>query len=456
MKKIKILIDFGSTYTKVVAVDLDKVEVVATARVPSTVESDITIGLQQALEQIGNRVAIGPAEIKNALACSSAAGGLRMVCIGFVPDLTSKAAHLAALGAGAKIVGLYSYKITRSELEEIEKTRPDIVLLSGGTVGGDDQVILHNAKMLSMAGRSISNIIVAGNKTTYDAIGSLFANDSKRVTFTSNVMPEIGTLDVEPCNREIRDLFLSRIIYAKGIDRAQTIIQGVIMPTPAAVLNSARLLAEGYADMAGLGELMVIDPGGATTDVHSIAKGIPSKNGVTLSNSLPEPYIKRTVEGNLGLKYNIDTLKKLAENIEKFPGINQLVGKFYQGSLPESEEEKACHVFLSRLAVETATNQHAGRLEVIYSPMGEMWIQHGKDLTQVKTVIGTGGPIINSPDPRKVLEGTQFQEERPRILKPVKPRFLLDKEYILFAVGLLCLSEPRNALNLARKYLVPV
>jgi len=105
--------------------------------------------------------------------------------------------------------------------------------------------------------------------------------------------------------------------------------------------------------------------------VHSIARGNPSKNGVTLSNSLPEPYIKRTVEGNLGLKYNIDTLKKLAEDKADFPGFSQLVEKFYQGKLPESEEEKACHVFLSRLAVETAMDQHTGRLEVVYGPMAK-------------------------------------------------------------------------------------
>jgi len=135
MKNIKILIDFGSTFTKVVAVDLDKEEIAATARVPSTVETDITTGLQQALRQIEERAKISHPDRKAALACSSAAGGLRMVCIGFVPDLTSKAAHLAALGAGAKIVGLYSYKITRRELQEIETISPDIVLLSGAPMG---------------------------------------------------------------------------------------------------------------------------------------------------------------------------------------------------------------------------------------------------------------------------------------------------------------------------------
>ena len=121
MDDIRLLIDFGSTFTKVVAVDLDKVEILATARVPSTVETDITIGLEAALKEISTKTGISDLDRKKSLACSSAAGGLRMVCVGFVPELTSKAANLAALGAGAKVVGLYSFKLTSREIEEIEK-----------------------------------------------------------------------------------------------------------------------------------------------------------------------------------------------------------------------------------------------------------------------------------------------------------------------------------------------
>ena len=51
MDDIRLLIDFGSTFTKVVAVDLSREEIIATARVPSTVESDITVGLGEALKK---------------------------------------------------------------------------------------------------------------------------------------------------------------------------------------------------------------------------------------------------------------------------------------------------------------------------------------------------------------------------------------------------------------------
>ena len=452
MDDIRLLIDFGSTFTKVVAVDLTKEEVMATARVPSTVDTDITIGLEEALRKITEKASISNLEKREALACSSAAGGLRMVCSGFVPELTSKAANLAALGAGAKVIGCYSYKLTRQEVQEIEAIAPDILLLSGGTDGGDEQVIIHNARMISGTGRAITNIIIAGNKTTYDELKAIFKNNEKNVLYTKNVMPEIGVLDVAPCNREIRELFMKRIIEAKGIAKAKAIIKDVIMPTPSAVLEAARLIAGGCGDDTGFGELIVIDPGGATTDVHSIAKGNPSRPDIIMVG-LPEPYEKRTVEGDLGLKYNLDRLMELARDKETPPGFNNIVKGFHEGKLPESEEEFACHRLLSCLMVEVAMDRHAGKIEVVYSPTGEKLIQHGKDLTDVKSVIGTGGPIIFSQNPRRILEGVLFQEQNPFILKPKDPRFYIDEQYILYAVGLLSQVEPRKALALARKYL---
>jgi len=221
------------------------------------------------------------------------------------------------------------------------------------------------------------------------------------------------------------------------------------MPTPAAVLEAAKLIARDF------GELVVIDPGGATTDVHSIAKGTPARPDIIMVG-LPEPYEKRTVEGDLGLKYNLGRLLELVGGREKPPDFNIIVQRFREGILPCTEKDFACHRFLSRLMLEVAMDRHAGRLEVVYSPAGEKLIQHGKDLTSIRAVIGTGGPIVFSDNPRHVLEGVLFNEASPFILKPRSPRFYLDTQYILFAVGLLAQVEPEKALVLAKKYIKPI
>ena len=89
---------------------------------PSTVETDITIGLKRGLEDIG-LILGGPPVYRHKLASSSAAGGLRMVAIGLVPDLTVEAAKRAVLGAGAKVVGVYAYRLTEDEIRALEKRR---------------------------------------------------------------------------------------------------------------------------------------------------------------------------------------------------------------------------------------------------------------------------------------------------------------------------------------------
>jgi uncharacterized protein (TIGR01319 family) len=452
---IRILIDFGSTFTKVVAVNIDAQEIVSQARVPSTVETDITVGLKEALKGLSVDLNISDLDLRQALACSSAAGGLRMVCVGFVPELTSEAANRAALGAGAKVVGCFSYELEEREVEEIEALSPDIILLSGGTNGGNKKVITHNAEMLSRANGAVTNIIVAGNKAAYGDIKAIFASSDKRVIFTRNVMPEIGKLELAPCNQEIREMFMKNIIKAKGIAKAKAIIKDVIMPTPSAVLDAAKLIADGFADAPGLGELIVIDVGGATTDVHSIAKGNPSRADV-ITASLPEPYEKRTVEGDIGLKYNLDTLVGLIKERETPANFDAIVKRFHEGKLAETEEEIACHHLLSYLAVEVAMNRHAGRIEAVYGPAGQMLIQRGKDLTGVKCVIGTGGPLAFSRNSGGILGGVLFREETPAILKPKTPKFYIDENCILYAVGLLGQNEPAKALSLAKKHLKQV
>jgi uncharacterized protein (TIGR01319 family) len=82
-----------------------------------------------------------------------------------------------------------------------------------------------------------------------------------------------------------------------------------------------------------------------------------------------------------------------------------------------------------------------------------MMLQYGKDLTGVRTVIGTGGPVIFSANPREIMEGTLYQKENPLILKPKNPTLYLDEQYILYAIGLLSQVEPKKALLLAKKYL---
>ena len=123
--KAVLLIDFGSTYTKLTAVDVDAEVILGTAAAYTTVQTDINEGLQKGLALLEQKT--GKLEFAECYACSSAAGGLRMVTSGLVPELTGEAAKLASLGAGAKVVGVYAFQLTEDDLEEIQALKPDIL-----------------------------------------------------------------------------------------------------------------------------------------------------------------------------------------------------------------------------------------------------------------------------------------------------------------------------------------
>ena len=319
-----LLIDFGSTYTKVTAVDLDGGALLGTASALTTVKTGLSHGLETALAALSART--GPLEFTRRLACSSAAGGLKMVAIGLVPELTVEAARLAALGAGARLLGAFGYKLGPAEVERLKAMRPDLILLAGGTDGGNEEVIRANGAFLAEAAID-APIIVAGNKCVSGEVGEMLRAAGREAVVVPNVLPELGTVKIEPAQAEIRRLFLARIIQAKGLDEVERIIDGIMMPTPAAALRAAELLAKGAGGRPGWGDLLVIDVGGATTDVHSLAHGSPSRPEM-IWKGLPEPYAKRTVEGDLGMRYSAEALVEScgAERVAALAGLSRGAG----------------------------------------------------------------------------------------------------------------------------------
>ena len=131
--KAVLLIDFGSTYTKLTAVDLDSETILGTAQSFTTIQTDINDGLENGLALL--RQKIGDVSFQETYACSSAAGGLRMVTSGLVPELTGEAAKMASLGAGAKVVGIYAFQLTEDDLDDIRAAKPDIFLLVSRFIG---------------------------------------------------------------------------------------------------------------------------------------------------------------------------------------------------------------------------------------------------------------------------------------------------------------------------------
>ncbi len=453
-----LLIDFGSTYTKVTAVDTEAEVLLGTAAAYTTVQTDINEGLSHALEKLEAQT--GRLDFAARYACSSAAGGLRMIASGLVPELTSEAAKQASLGAGAKIVKVYSFELTEDDIEEIDRLRPDIFLLVGGTDGGNSDCIRHNAQMLA-ACKADFPVIIAGNRTAARACQRSL--EGRQTFICENVMPKFGVLNIQPAQECIRALFLNRIIQAKGLSHASKLISGILMPTPSAMMRAMQLLAEGCEGEEGIGELMALDVGGATTDVYSIADGMP-KEGGTVYKGLPEPYVKRTVEGDIGMRYSIGgiveaaSLKKVASlaglTPERAQALIDDLAKHTE-KVPDSEETERLDYALACCACETAARRHAGYMEETYNMTGKVFVQTGKDLRTVRQMVVTGGSLIHTKRTGEIASHAFYDPADPMSLRPIKARVLVDRRYILAAMGLLSEYEPQTALRIMKKELKP-
>ncbi len=449
--------DIGSTYTKLTAIDTVAKKILATSAAFTTIETDVVEGFMAAYSKLEQQ--IGKFNYDELLCCSSAAGGLKMVALGLVPELTAKAAKLAAASAGAKVVKTYSFEISEAEQTEIFKINPDLVLLSGGTDGGNKEVILANARRLCQIDRPFT-IIAAGNKSASFELKEIFEASGKSFEITENVMPEFNKLNIAPAKQKIKELFISRIIEAKGLNRIQQMCKTDIIPTPLAVLNACELLSKGTKSADGIGDLLAVDIGGATTDVYSISDGKPTLENVIIKG-LPEPVSKRTVEGDLGMRYSLSSLADeldldvLSEEIgvqssEISDWVKACCNNPDTLANPNSVEQKVEEA-LARSAVKIAVERHAGIYQPAYTPFGQVFSLNGKDLSAVPFIIGIGGAIINAENPQNILEGAKLQAGDFVYAKPKNPDYLIDKKYIFASMGLLSAVYPELALEIMKK-----
>jgi len=412
----------------------------------SIAQGDVTIGLKKAIEQVKKKLKTDFLEAKESFACSSAAGGLRMSVHGLVYEMTVKAAKEAALGAGANLHMLTAGFLTVNDLKQIKDLNPNIIMISGGVDYGETETALENARMIAKLKMNVP-VIFAGNIVNREAVQKAFllAGQEKYLYITDNVYPKIDRLDVEPARKIIQDVFEEHIIKAPGMEKVRTLIKQTIVPTPGAVLKAAMVLQK------ALGDLLVADVGGATTDIHSVTEGNPEVQKAAVD---PEPFAKRTVEGDLGVYINRHRLIQMAgrEKMEKeLQMTSDELGTIlinYQ-PIPDAKQIPVVE-YLTSLATAVGLLRHVGHFVPSFGMPGKSSIAEGKDLTNVVNFVGTGGALTQLPSGKKILENVLIWRD-PRLLLPKSgTRILIDFDYIMAAVGAFAEQYPEAAVQLMK------
>ena len=454
--KVDVLVaEIGSTTTVVNAFkDLDSDNPVfwAQGQAPTSVlDGDVRIGLQGAIDDLCRKMGIDNLEYDEMLATSSAAGGLKMTVHGLVFDMTAKAAKEAALGAGGIIHDITVGKLRRTDLARIKEINPNLILIAGGVDYGERDTAIYNAEMIRSLGLK-TPVVYAGNIENQDEMKLIFDEESGQYLYiVDNVYPKIDTLNVEPCRKVIQDAFEDHITHAPGMEHVRDMVNGPIIPTPGAVMECTKLLYD------CIGDVMVIDVGGATTDVHAVTE---DSDAVSRVLTAPEPKAKRTVEGDLGVYVNkmkvIESIgeEKLREECEQTLHIDMDETLKSYVAIPKTEDEIKLVERLTKEATLRAVERHAGQIRYVYGPSGRQTLAEGKDLTQIKYIVGTGGALTRLPHRVDIMSMIPKDNETGMKLYPSDAvKILVDNDYIMASLGVLSKTHRAGAIKLLGKSL---
>ncbi|WP_390896841.1 glutamate mutase L [Rubinisphaera margarita] len=436
---------------------------------PTTVEepaADVTIGVTNAIAEIGelagrrlldeNNQIIRPANGNEGcdiyISTSSAGGGLQMLVSGVVREMTAASAKRAALGAGAIVLDMISANDKRKPFEQIQRIRelrPDMILMSGGTDGGTEKHVVKLAELIAPAkpqprfgSEYRMPVIYAGNKQAWPLVQNTF-DDSVELSQVENVRPTLDEENLGPARDKIHDLFLEHVMaHAPGYDRLIDWADAPIMPTPGAVGN----ILKSIADQSGINAVGV-DIGGATTDVFSVFDG----------------EFNRTVSANLGMSYSISNvcaeatmpmiLRWVHVDMDERELRNRVKNKMIRPTtIPQSLEALIFEQAVSREALRLAYVQHkefATTLKGVQQQrtVGDLFVQDSSGRSIVNNMkldllVASGGVLSHAP---------RMEQTAAMLIDAFEPegftRLAKDSIFMMPHLGVLAQVHPQAALE---------
>lgn len=446
-------LDIGSTWTKGVAFRVAGAEVSLLGRAsrPTTV-SNLAEGFVAVLQDCvpGDPLSMLRSGGLRLQYSSSAKGGLAVAAIGLVPEVTLEVSKIAAQSAGARLTQVFSYQLTRRDIAALEAAPPDILLFAGGTDGGNTRYVLENAAAI---GRSAidCDIVYAGNRSVAEEVAGLL--NGKRLRVVENLLPNFNEPNPDPARDALRAVFLDTIVRGKGLDQIMALTGSAPAPTPYVVLEYVRAIRE-Y--VPGWESFLLFDLGGATTDVYSAHQEAPEAG--TLLRGLPEPEIKRTVEGDLGMRVSAQAAARVGGAAQQAAleraGIHSEALQHYADHLaahpdflPQTADDARHDQVLAGLCVGNACARHVGRCATVYTPDGEMQVQTGRDLRRVRKVIGSGGWLSRADgfSPAAWLADHALDKRGRLVLSPREFTWYRDQDYLFPLLANLAREVPQAA-----------
>ncbi len=445
-------VDFGSTFTKAALVDTETGELVAKASHRTTIETDVLDAWDACLEELA--AVDARARDVEVLACSSAGGGLRIAVVGNEELVTAEAGRRVALSSGGRVVHVASGGLDAARIAALQADRPDVVLLVGGTDGGNAEVFVQCARALADAAWQ-GPVVVAGNVAAQAEVAGLLDSSGTPHVLADNVVPRIGVLAPDSARHAIREMFLRHVIGGKHLSQRADFTAMVHGATPDVVLTAVELLARGLdEEHPGAGDVVVVDVGGATTDVYSVVEVDPEDAGLSREVVATIPA-SRTVEGDLGMRWSaVSTVEAgVAAGLvdgDEHEALARTAARRHDdpGFVPDDADELRRDQQLASVAIGVAVRRHAGRAQVVFGPDGRVVERTGKDLREADLLVGSGGVLRHSGDEGPAVMTRHLADDGHGWQLPQSPRVVVDGDYVLAPAGLLAERHPVAAYRL--------
>ena len=274
-------IDVGTAVTRALLFDVVEgvYRFVASGQAPSTAEApfrDIGIGIREAITNLqtvigsqllgnGNGL-ISPSQpdgsgVDAVIATVSAGPVVKTVVVGLLSDVSLQSARRLAETTYSRVVetlDLSDHRKPEQQLDAIVRSRPDLVLLAGGTDGGASRSI---QKMLEAVGLACylmpmekrPMVLYAGNQKLAGEVQEMLGGHVGKLQISSNIRPSIETEDLAPATHELASLVVKlRERQLKGMDELNTWTAGNILPTAHAHGRMIRFLSKLYESTRGL------------------------------------------------------------------------------------------------------------------------------------------------------------------------------------------------------------
>ena len=366
-------IDVGASATRAVLFDVveGQYRFVASGQAPSTAEApfkDIGIGVREAitnLQKVTGAILLGPHDnnliapsqpdgsgVDAVVATLSAGPAVKTVVVGLLSDVSLQSARRLAESTYSRIVDtldLSDHRRPDQQMDSIVRSRPDLVLLAGGTDGGASRSI---QKMLEAIGLACylmpmekrPMVLYAGNQKLANDVKELLGGHVGKLEITHNVRPSLETEDLEPGRHELALLMMKlRQRQIKGVEELNLWAAGNLLPTAYAQGRIIRFLSKLYESTRGL---LCVNVGASAT---SVAAGF---NGELTLGVYPQYGLGENLAGLLQQTDINDIMRWLQLDISQNMVREYLFQKsLYPSSIPATKDEQALSHAIARQAL---------------------------------------------------------------------------------------------------------